>query len=219
MIVLNPAHDHLAPGAIGIEYELVLTTAEFTKAALEQAGYTVYLTRDDNDTVLHDDLALVPPNADDFHPGYTRAYAYASKALQFEPDLVIVLHYNGFDDPSAAGVEVYYCELGGEQNLALAEITLEELLVAFRSLGYEPPRARVIEDIAVARGERHFPSLGNVYDYPRVHLHNRYAGIPVVLTEPLYLTNPTERALIDDPTTHIAFAQAYVRVVDRWFGR
>ena len=41
----------------------------------------------------------------------------------------------------------------------------------------------------------------------------------MVLTEPLYETNPTERALIEDPVTHDALAQAYVRAADRYFGR
>lgn len=219
VIVLDPAHDPTSPGAIGTEYREVLTTALYTKAALEQAGYIVHLTRYNNDTINQENPDLIPPNADEFHPGYSRAFAQASAALQYDPDLVIVLHYNGIDDPTVGGIEVYYCELGNPDNIVLAEIVMEELVTAFRGLGYEPPRARVIEDIAVARGGRHFPSLGNVYDAPRTWLANRYSHIPVVLTEPLYMTNPTEYALLQDPATHIALAEAYVRAVDRYFGR
>ena len=47
----------------------------------------------------------------------------------------------------------------------------------------------------------------------------RYAGVPVALTEPLYMTNATERALIVDDATHAALALAYVRAADRYFGR
>jgi N-acetylmuramoyl-L-alanine amidase len=219
VIVLDPAHNPTAPGALGTEYREVLTTALYTKAALEQAGYTVYLTRYNNDTINEDNPAFRPSNGGDFHPGYSRAYAQASAALQYDPDLVIVLHYNGIGDPAVGGIEVYYCEMGSTQNIVLAEIVLEELVVAFNSIGYEPPRARVIEDLAVARGQRHFPSLGNVYDFPRTWIENRYSHIPVVLTEPLYLTNPTEAALMEDPGTHMALADAYVRAVNRYFGR
>ncbi|CAN5682098.1 hypothetical protein BH23CHL2_BH23CHL2_36360 [soil metagenome] len=219
VIVLDPAHDPTSPGALGTEYREVLTTALYTKTALEEAGYTVYLTRYNNDTINQENPEFLPPNAADFHPGYSRAYAQASAALQYDPDLVIVLHYNGIDDTTVGGIEVYYCELGSDQNLVLAEIVLEELVAAFRLLGYEPPRARVIEDLAVARGNRHFPSLGNVYEFPRTWIENRYSHIPVVLTEPLYMTNPTEFALLSDPGTHMALADAYVRAIDRYFGR
>jgi N-acetylmuramoyl-L-alanine amidase len=40
-----------------------------------------------------------------------------------------------------------------------------------------------------------------------------------VLTEPLFLTNPSERALLDDPATHQAQAEAYLRAINRYFGR
>lgn len=219
VIVLDPAHDPTSPGALGTEYREVLTTALYTKTALEEAGYTVYLTRYNNDTINQENPDFLPPNGDDFHPGYSRAYAQASAALQYDPDLVIVLHYNGIDDTTVGGIEVYYCQEGSDQNIVLAEIVLEELVEAFQWLGYEPPRARIIEDIAVARGNRHFPSLGNVYEFPRTWIENRYDHIPVVLTEPLYMTNPTEYALLEDPGTHMALASAYVRAVDRYFGR
>jgi N-acetylmuramoyl-L-alanine amidase len=219
VIVLDPGHDRTTPGALGIEYQVNLAAAYVAKAALEEAGYRVYLTREDNDTVMVDDPALLPPNASSMHPGYSHAYAHASKALGFEPDMVIILHFNGHPNPAVGGIEVYYCEMGGAQNLEMAEIMAEELLVAVRSLGHEPQHVFVREDLTVARGNRHFPSMGNVYDPPTTWVRNRYAGIPVVLTEPLYMTNAVELALIEQPETHEAIAQAYVRAANRWFGR
>jgi N-acetylmuramoyl-L-alanine amidase len=219
VIVLDPGHDVTRPGALGVEYQDTLRTAVFAKAALGAAGYRVYLTRSDNDYVFVDDPALLPPNGADFPPGFSHAYAHATKALQFEPDMIIQLHFNGHSDPSVGRLEVYYCELGGSQNLVLAEIVAEELRAALRALGHEPQAMQVAEDLGVARGNRHFPSLGNLYDAPREHRGNRYAGIPVVLTEPLYETNPVQRALILDDATHVALAEAYVRAANRYFGR
>lgn len=219
VIVLDPGHDHTTPGALGIEYQVVLHAANIAKEALEAAGYQVYLTRSDNQMSFFDDPSLLPPNAADMHPGYGRAYAHASKALQFDPDMVIVLHFNGHPNPDVGGIEVYYCEMGGPQNLELAYIMRNELLSALRSIGYEPPATRVAEDLGVARGNRHFPSLGNVYTSDNVFVENRYAGIPVVLTEPLYMTNADEYALIQDDATHVAIADAYVRAANAWFGR
>ncbi|HUG13739.1 MAG TPA: N-acetylmuramoyl-L-alanine amidase [Thermomicrobiales bacterium] len=219
VIVLDPGHDRTSPGALGIEYQVVLHAAYIAKEALEAAGYQVFLTRTDNETSFVDDLSLLPPNAADMHPGYGRAYAHASRALQFNPDMVIVLHFNGHPNPDVAGIEIYYCEMGGPQNLELAYIMRDELAAALRSISYEPPSMRVAEDLGVARGGRHFPSLGNVYSTENEWIENRYSGIPVVLTEPLYMTNEVERELIDDDATHRAIAEAYVRVANEWFGR
>jgi N-acetylmuramoyl-L-alanine amidase len=219
VIVLDPGHDRTTPGALGIEYQDNLRAAVFAKAALEAAGYRVYITRTSNDFVFVDDPALLPPNAEDFPRGYSHAYGHASKALQYDPDMVISLHFNGHSDTSVNRLEIYYCELGGPQNLVLAEIMAEELLTTLRSLGHEPSSTWIGEDLPIARGNRHFPSLGNEYNAPRDWIGNRYAGIPVVLTEPLYETNPASRALIEDDATHIAIAQAYVRAANRYFGR
>lgn len=219
VIVLDPGHDRSSPGALGIEYQFVLHAAFFAKDALEAAGYEVHLTREDNDFVFSDHPELLPPNAAGMHPGYGMAYAHATKALEFEPDLVLILHFNGHPNPDVRGIEVYYCEMGGPQNLVLAEIVTEELVLALQSIGYQTPSTRIQEDLSVARGNRHFPSMGNVYDPPTHWVENRYAGIPVVLTEPLYMTNPIERPFLDDDVTHEAIAAAYVRAVDRYFGR
>ena len=207
------------PSALGIEYQVNLRTALVAREALEAAGYRVYLTREDNEFAFLDHPELLPANGDDFHRGYSHAYAHATKALQFDPDMVIALHYNGHPDPNVARLEVYYCELGGSQNLRFAEIVRDELVVALNSIGFDPPSTLIQEDLTVARGNRHFPSLGNVYDAPRPFLYNRYDGIPVVLTEPLYLTNATGFALLEDDATHQAIAEAYVRAANRYFGR
>lgn len=213
--MLDPGHDRTTPGALGIEYQEVLRTAFVTQAALEAAGYRVFLTRTDNDKVFVDDPTLLPPNAGEIHPGYDHAFAHASTALRYEPDLIFVLHFNGNANPNVAGIEVYSCENGGAQNAELAGIIRDELA----SVGYETPSARVLEDLTVARGNRHFPSLGNVYDSANTSIEQRYVGIPVALTEPLYMTNATERALIVADATHAALASAYVRAADRYFGR
>ena len=105
------------------------------------------------------------------------------------------------------------------QNAALALIVRDELLAALHSVGYEPPYANATEDGAIGKSYGHLATLGNVYSAPFAYEGNRLAGIPAVLTEPLFETNPTERALIVNDATHAAFAQAYVRAVDRYFGR
>jgi N-acetylmuramoyl-L-alanine amidase len=219
VIVLDPGHDATSGGALGVEYLDVMRTARYTRDALELAGYTVYLTRPDDETILYGDAALMPSNAGGMELGYNQGYAHTTRALAFGPDLYISLHYNGAGDADAAGMTIYYCDHGGGQNAALAVAVRDELLSALRSLGYEPPYANATEDGAIGKSYGHLATLGNVYSAPFAFEGNRLAGIPAVLTEPLFETNPTERALIEADATHRAFAQAYVRAVDRYFGR
>src|SRR5829696_8712764 len=80
-----------------------------------------------------------------------QGYAHTTKALQFEPDLYLSLHYNGNPDPNVAGMTIYYCEHGGEQNAVLAGLVRDELLAALRSVGYEPPSAETAEDGSIGK--------------------------------------------------------------------
>jgi N-acetylmuramoyl-L-alanine amidase len=219
VIVLDPGHDRTNGGALGIEYQDTMRTALATRSALEAAGYTVYLTRPDNETVLYGDPALMPSNAASMDQGYNQGYAHTTRALQFEPDLYVSLHYNGSSSPDARGLTVYYCDYGGTQNAALAAIVRDELLAALRSSGYEPPYANATEDGAIGKTYGHLATLGNVYSAPFAFEGNRLGGTPAVLVEPLFETSPTERALIADDATIDAFARAYVRAVNRYFGR
>ena len=124
---------------MGVEYLDVMRTALITRDALEAAGYTVYLTRPDNDTILYGDPSLMPDNADSMDLSYNQGYAHTTKALQYAPDLLLSIHYNGFDDPDVAGATVYYCDNGGPQNATLAGLMRDELAGAFAEIGYDPP--------------------------------------------------------------------------------
>jgi N-acetylmuramoyl-L-alanine amidase len=219
VIVIDPGHEQTSGGALGLEYLYTLQTALLTKAALEEAGYTVYLTREDNQTSLLHDPGLMPDNAATMDPGYSQGYAHTSRALQLEPDLYLSLHYNAAGSAAVAGLTVYYCAFGGEQNQRLAELVRDELVVALAEVGYTPPYAAAAEDGTIGKSYGHLATLGNVYSAPFAFEGNRLVGVPAVLTEPLFMTNPTELALVEDPRTHDAFARAYVRAIDAYFGR
>ena len=134
VIVIDVGHDASTGGALGVEYVDTLRTALFTRDALESAGYTVYLTRGDDDAILYGNPALMPDNADTMDVSYNEGYAHASAALQDAPDLVLSIHYNAADDPDVAGATVYYCDNGGPQNATLAALMRDELASAFAEL-------------------------------------------------------------------------------------
>jgi N-acetylmuramoyl-L-alanine amidase len=219
VIVIDVGHDASTGGALGAEYVDTLRTALVTRDALDAAGYAVYLTRADDGTKMYGNPDLMPDNADSMDVSYNEGYAHASAALQYGPDLVLSIHYNAADDPDVAGATVYYCDNGGPQNATLAALMRDELASAFAELGYEPPYVDATEDSAIGNTYGELATLGNVYNAPFDYAGNRLDGIPAVLTETLFETNPTERALIEDDMTLDAIAQAYVRAIDAYFGR
>ncbi|MBW8347995.1 N-acetylmuramoyl-L-alanine amidase [Bacillus sp. IITD106] len=91
-IVLDPGHGGNDIGASGqngtIEKEVTLETAKKIKAALEQAGAEVLLTRDDDEYVALEDRVL---------------YAIENKS-----NLFISIHYDAFETNDVHGMTTYY---------------------------------------------------------------------------------------------------------------
>jgi N-acetylmuramoyl-L-alanine amidase len=218
VIVLDPGHDRTTGGAQGIEYRDTLRTALASAAALEARGYTVLLTRPDNTTVLVNDPALLPANPTVYNADYREGYAHASKILTLQPDLAISIHYNAAPSGPGGGSTTYYCDLGGPQNARLASILQREIAAALRDRGYTPPYSQATEDAGIGKTYGHLATLGNVNDPAGQQLRNRMVGLPIVLTEALFETNPTERALLADDATIARLAEAYARAVDAYFG-
>ena len=217
MIVLDVGHDRSTGGALGIEYRDTLRTALAIKARLEARGYTVRLTRGDDDTVLLTDPTLRPPNAAAYDAGYLEGYVHASKILALGPDLAISLHYNAAPRGPGGGSTTYYCELGGPQNERLARLVQAEIARALRDRGYTPPYSTVEEDGAIGKTYGHLATLGTVNDPGGRFVQNRMVGLPIVLTEALFETNPTERALIADDATIDRLAEGYALAIDAYF--
>jgi N-acetylmuramoyl-L-alanine amidase len=218
VIVLDPGHDRTTGGALGTEYRDTLRTALALKPLLEARGYTVYLTRPDNETVLVNDPALLPANPAGFDPGYLEGYAHATRILALQPDLAISIHYNGSTSPAAAGSTTYYSEQGGAQNRRLATLVQNEIAAALRDRGYTPPYSRIDLDTTIGKTYGGLATLGAVASTPGSQTSvNRLIGLPIVLTEALFETNATERALIADDATIARLAEGYARAIDAYF--
>jgi len=216
-IVLDPGHERTTGGALGVEYRDTLALALAIAPLLEARGYTVRLTRPDADTSLVGDPALLPAEPVRYDAGYLEGYAHASQILALKPDLAISIHYNAVASGPGGGSETFYCDLGGPQSLRLATLLQAEIALALKDRGYTPPYSRVSEDGGIGKTYGHLATLGNVSDPAGRAIGNRLVGLPIVLTEALFETNPTERALIVDDTTIARLAEGYVRAVDAYF--
>jgi len=217
VIVLDPGHDRTTGGALGLEHRDTLRTALAIAARLEARGYVVRLTRPDAGVILANDPALLPENPRAYDAGYLEGYAHASKILALEPDLAVSIHYNAVPSGPGGGSVTFYCDFGGSQNARLGQLMQAEIGLALRERGYTPPYSRVEEDGAIGKTYGHLATLGNVNNPAGRALGNRMVGLPIVLTEALFETNPTERELIADDAIIGRLADGYVRAIDAYF--
>ena len=158
-LCLDPGHDNeYAPGAAAYdatgrvlftEQDLTLALAYRLKELLEQDGAQVCVTR-------RPDGALWRAPRDENGNGTVRREEDMVERAQvrvdwmnaFGPQAVVSLHFNSFSDPSISGVEVYYADIGPDQedSRRFAQALLDGLLQEMARAGYTPRNRGVRSD-------------------------------------------------------------------------
>lgn len=123
VIVLDPGHGGSDPGMIGIdgleEKNINLSMTLLLKEKLEEKGYTVVLTREE-DKGLYDESAQNKKAQD-----LQRRIALIDETA---PALTVSIHQNSYPQEEIKGAQVFYYTHSGEGKKA-AEIMQESLLV------------------------------------------------------------------------------------------
>jgi N-acetylmuramoyl-L-alanine amidase len=219
LIVLDPGHGGHDPGATGVtgtlEKTVTLPSARALKAALEASGrYRVELTRTEDLYVPREERVDI--------------------ARELEASLFLSMHADQLSDPSVRGASVY--------TLAKAASDAETAALADRENGVAPGETGHMGDVdpevsgilaSLAARETRAAStriahqlvhdLGRrlpILATPERHanftvLHA--AGIPSVLIEMGFLSNPADEAALNDPAHRDLIARAMTRAVDAWF--
>lgn len=123
LVVIDPGHGGFDPGAIGMdtkveECEINLAIAKLLKAELEQHGYRVLMTREEDKALAHTKKADMQARRD--------------MIGQSGADLVLSIHQNSNPDRSANGAMVlYYKE--SEEGQRIAQAVQERLNGALKS--------------------------------------------------------------------------------------
>ncbi|MEX2659634.1 MAG: N-acetylmuramoyl-L-alanine amidase [Acidimicrobiales bacterium] len=191
-VVLDPGHGGAEPGAVGqnglTEKALNLVIAERTKAALETQGATVVLTRTADYRVT------------------LGARADIVRALG--PPVFVSIHHNGGSDgPSdKPGTETFF-QIASPESRRLAGLVYEELFALFSTYEGIPWQA----DTDAGAKSRPNSSGGDYYGMLRLT-----AGVPSVLSEALFLSNPPEAELLARLDVQQAEAEALARAVTRF---
>jgi N-acetylmuramoyl-L-alanine amidase len=191
-VVLDPGHGGVETGAVGdngvTEAAVNLAVAVLTRDLLEAAGATVVLTR-----TADYRMALGPR---------------AEIATRLQPRAFVSIHHNGEPDGPAPrpGSETYF-QIASPESRRLAGLVYEELVATFSRFDGVPWQA----DLDAGAKYRTNARGGDYYGILR-----RSAGVPAVLSEALFLTNPAEAALLARPDVQQAEAEGMARAVARF---
>lgn len=210
IIALDPGHGgdeigasmQLSGGRVVLEKDANLQIALRAARLLRDAGYTVVLTRD-SDTRVN-----VPPrdlNGNGQIDVDDDLQARADIANAAGAELLISIHNNGSNDPGRGGTEVYYCgdAPAGGQGKLLAQLLSQQLGAHLQASGYATTNRGAIDDAVLGKPYGHLFMLGK--QTPRVA---RPPRMPAALVENLYVSNPTEAALLTQDRTLDALAAA-----------
>jgi len=120
--------------------------------------------------------------------------------------IYVSIHFNAgaTGDTRLAGTETYFnSQNAGDESYRLAAALQRQVLAAIRAFGYETPDRGVKEDLSAGKPYGHFFSLRG--------------GMPSVLVEGLFLSNPTEATLLLRDEARQAIADGYASGILDYF--
>jgi N-acetylmuramoyl-L-alanine amidase len=200
-VFLDPGHGGPDPGASGrtptrtpvLEKVETLAVAEALATRLRADGYAVVLSRT-QDTTVAGGLTGTSLSIDDERRDLQARVDCANTA---RADVLLSIHFNGFFDPSARGTETFFDSARpfAAQNLRLARSVQSALVGALRlqdrgALSDDQLDAPTLTDAGATYG--HLVQLGPA----QPGLVDRASAMPGALTEPLFVTAPSEAALV-----------------------
>lgn len=229
-VFLDPGHGGNDPGAGGAtssgqtvhEKTLTLAVAKRAEALLRHDGYTVVLARTSDANVVRFRPSDLDGNLEKPIAVHDEVLARVACANAAHADVMISIHFNSYGDPSIGGAETFYdpSRSFSARNATLATLVQSNVLAEFHSAGWAvPDRGRRLDTGADAptltsRGAAygHFLMLG-----PAMAGWNAHPStMPGVLTEPLFLTRPTEADVAASVQGQQAMAVGIVHAVERF---
>lgn len=191
-VVLDPGHGGVETGSVGandlVERDLNLEVTRRLAVLLEREGISVALTR------THDYRVTIATRAE--------------IALALSPRAFVSIHHNGGSDgPSTKpGTETFF-QIASPESKRLAGLIYEELFATFST------HTNIAWEADTDAGAKYRPSDsgGDYYGILR-----RSGGVPAVLSEALFLSNPPEAALLAKAETQQSEARALARAIKRF---
>lgn len=220
LIVIDPGHGGVDPGAIGangtFEKHIALSMAKELKKLLEGTGrYEVRLTRD-NDT-------------------YLRLYQRVDFARSQNADLFISLHADSIGKAGVRGASIYTLseKASDAQTASLAERENKADIIAGTDLSHEDAQvANILIDLAMRDTMNQSKFFANTiadkmqnHSLKLLESPHRYAGfavlkapdVPSVLIELGFMSNKSEAQMLASPEYRRKIAEALASSIDAYF--
>lgn len=212
-----------------LEKEITLGMAWMLKEQLEAEGYGVVMTRSSGLAVntFNEDINGDGQTLQDSQQAGDRDELQARINIcnEANADVMISIHVNGFDTPSARGYEVLYTAAPyrefGDRNADLATFIYREIGDAYREAGFETePRDITPDDELDAEthnygSERHLIMTGPAIENADFTIEP--TNMPGVIVEPVFITNDDDAAFIADPENQRLLVEAYVQGINTYF--
>lgn len=225
LIAIDPGHGGVDLGARHFnaagkmtmhESNAALAISLRLKEVLEERGYRVLLTRDD-------DYSLMDAKTEEDYDTITELQMRLDKVNEAQADLFLSIHMNGYDGGSHAatqevwGTMTLYCEDRpfSDLNRRFAELVQNVILEALTGLGHNAKDRGVQLDNSMpdpGQPARHLIVLG-----PQSDRIVRPSEMPGILSEPVFISSDAEEAILADPEGIAALAQAYADAIDAYF--
>ena len=200
-VALDPGHSRADVGAAGgglREYQLTLDLAQRVRTRVEAGNLSVRLTRTDDQPLTP---LLHPLADDDIQVEQTARIAAGGPARIF-----VSLHFNG-GPTSLRGTETYF-----NPNRA-ADVSLDYALASSLQLHVVDALASQVGYADLDRGVKSDLSAGKPYG----DFFSLRGPEPSALVENLFLSNPTEAALLRDDATLDALADGCAQGILEYF--
>jgi N-acetylmuramoyl-L-alanine amidase len=231
VIFLDPGHGGLDEGALGLttdgrvveEKAVALAIALRAAVKLRSAGFQPVLSRATDDLPSRSSTGAAANQATMTAQGeLDDLQRRIDLANESNASLLLSIHLNASDDPSAGGTETYFdsARSFGAESRRFAEFLQQAVVAALQAGGYDATDRGVIDDTrlqadragVLPESYNHLVLLG-----PAVPGQLRPSQMPGALNEALFLTNPEEADAALDPLVQDRIAVAYTQAVIHFF--
>jgi N-acetylmuramoyl-L-alanine amidase len=204
------------------------------KEKLEAEGFTVVMTRESaapvnifNQDVNGDGEVMQDIQEGDQAGDRDELQARINVCNEAQADILISLHINGYDDPSARGYEVWFTPSPyrpfGQQSQDLAYYVYGAMTASFDEIGFVTnPRGALPDTQSDAeshegRVEEHYVILGpaiNAEDFTITP-----STMPGIICEAGFITNDADAAFMADPANQHVIVDAYLAGIIQYFDK
>lgn len=212
-----------------LEKEINLGMAWMLKEQLEAQGIGVVMTRTSGLAVntFNEDVNGDGETLQDSQQAGDRDELQARINIcnEADADILVSLHLNGFDDPSARGSEVFYTPKPyrefGDHNADLATYLYREIGAAYDEVGFETtprganPDTELDVEMHAFGSERNLIMTGPGVENAAYTITP--SNMPGAVIEPLFITNDDDAAFIADPENQELLVDAYVQGILTYF--